>query len=892
MTAVIDGLGRTDNEQLNSDPAGIDYTATTYDADGRKSSVSDPYRSTSDPTYGLTTYQYDGLSRVTKLIPPDGSSSANNVSTTYADNCTTVTDQQSKSRASCTDALGRLTQVTEDPGGLGYITNYQYDTLDNLTQLTQGSQTRTFAYDSLSRLTSSTNPESGTTHYCFTQLAGTACATPDTGTTLCSGDPSAVCRRTDARSITTTHAYDALNRLTSKSYSDGTPVANFFYDSNSATINGWTISNLANTKGRLRATCTNTAVGSCSGSTTATVYSYDPVGRVAKLYQCTPYNCPTTYWETDYTYDLAGDLGSWSHPAGFTITNTINGAQQTTQMGSTLNDSKHPGNLIQSASYTPFGAVDTLVGGTVGGGKQWQEMHEYNNRLQPVRIQLGEPSSPAANSCQVYNYYSSLGNVTSCTLPGQGTGNNGTTMGYFYQDTTNPTLTHSATYQYDTLNRLATASASGSGLMYSLTFSLDRYGNMATVTNGVPNNTFNTKNQISNTGVAYDGAGNLTNNGAGHTFQWDAENRMISLDNGSTWSGTYNALGQRAERAAGGGKTEYLYDMAGQDIGHFDGVGQSWANEYVNFAGRIISYYGTQTGDNGTRFFHVNALGSIGMATNEAGAYVEEILYYPWGQIWTGNNYNAWDARFASMPLHDNDLSLEATPNRIYASGQGRWLSPDPAGTKAVTLTDPQTWNMYSYVRNNPTTLTDPSGLEVPVVIGNTVYAGSVRTVPETTFWQDLKQEAVLAGYASGVLVAPEAAAALLIRFAPLATSAGAAMVKARDAASEAIEGLKELPLSDVTAGRLGKALNAIADHLQDSDVAGAIREQAGVLQGNHVTEVGDAIRSLEKLAQSLSGALENPGLTDAQRQAYTQALQKLNALIDAGQNVTKAVKP
>jgi len=40
-----------------------------------------------------------------------------------------------------------------------------------------------------------------------------------------------------------------------------------------------------------------------------------------------------------------------------------------------------------------------------------------------------------------------------------------------------------------------------------------------------------------------------------------------------------------------------------------------------------------------------------------------------------------------------------------------RWLTPDPGGEKVVTLADPQTWNMYSYVRDNPLTRTDPSGL-------------------------------------------------------------------------------------------------------------------------------------------------------------------------------------
>ena len=40
----------------------------------------------------------------------------------------------------------------------------------------------------------------------------------------------------------------------------------------------------------------------------------------------------------------------------------------------------------------------------------------------------------------------------------------------------------------------------------------------------------------------------------------------------------------------------------------------------------------------------------------------------------------------------------------------GRWLTADPSGKGAAKLDDPQTWNLYAYVRNDPMTLTDPSG--------------------------------------------------------------------------------------------------------------------------------------------------------------------------------------
>src|SRR5207245_343875 len=115
-TVLLDSLGRTSQTQLNSDPQGVDYTDTTYDALGRVASVSNPYRSTSDPTYGVTSYRYDALSRVTKVTLQDGSFGT----ASYTNNTVTGTDPAGKKRQTTVDSLGRLTQVIEDPGGLGY----------------------------------------------------------------------------------------------------------------------------------------------------------------------------------------------------------------------------------------------------------------------------------------------------------------------------------------------------------------------------------------------------------------------------------------------------------------------------------------------------------------------------------------------------------------------------------------------------------------------------------------------------------------------------------------------------------------------------------------------------------------------------------------------------
>jgi RHS repeat-associated protein len=65
------------------------------------------------------------------------------------------------------------------------------------------------------------------------------------------------------------------------------------------------------------------------------------------------------------------------------------------------------------------------------------------------------------------------------------------------------------------------------------------------------------------------------------------------------------------------------------------------------------------------------------------------------------------EERFARLNHRDSETSLDPTHFRMYSSGVGRWLSPDPL--RACPL-HPQNFNRYAYVGNSPTNRTDPHG--------------------------------------------------------------------------------------------------------------------------------------------------------------------------------------
>jgi len=123
-----------------------------------------------------------------------------------------------------------------------------------------------------------------------------------------------------------------------------------------------------------------------------------------------------------------------------------------------------------------------------------------------------------------------------------------------------------------------------------------------------------------------------------------------------------------------------------------------------NSGGRHIALY-NENNPRGTFYMHPNALGSDSNWTDSHGNTTGEEIYDPWGHKLVSGGYVD---RFAGMS-HRDQTGFDVTPNRDYSSMVDRWMTPDPAGGHTE---DPQTLNKYAYVRNNPLTLTDPTGLD------------------------------------------------------------------------------------------------------------------------------------------------------------------------------------
>ncbi len=682
-----DGLGRVINVSHIQGPGAslYDQVIISYDTNGRQYTTSVPCTASSwTCPVNATTTTYDALNRVASITDGGG----RQISYTYSNNDVLVTSspaptgENTKKRQLEYNSIGQLTSVCEVtagtspwPGGscaqstsqIGYLTKYTFNALGQITNVVQNaqsssSQTRSYAYDFLGRLTSETNPESGTKTYVY-----------DSTSNLCGNGPGTsngdLMTTTDATGTCVARYYDLLHRLTDVGNNDqaANGCLRFRYD-NSAGYGGTKPSGLANTLGRMVEAATD-ACSTTDPILTNEWFSYTPRGEVSDAYESTP-NSGSGYYHTSATYWANGAL------------NTLNGYSSS-------------GSSIYSASW-----------GVDGEGRPYSypgvlTSTMYNAASQPTSLQFSSGDSDSytydPNTDRMTQYQST---VNGQSLAGNLTWNAISTLKTLaITDPFNSANAQTCNYTHDDLIRLATANC---GSAWSQTFAYDAFGNLTQSgsLNFQPgySNTTNHMTSIGSNTPTYDGDGNVTNDFL-NTYTWnDAYGKPLTVNGVGI---TYDALGRMVEQNRSGAYTQFLYSPTGFEMEIMNG--QSYQESFVPLPGGAEVVYRPST----TYIRHADWLGSSRFASTTSRTVYYDGAYAPFGSPYAQSGTT--DVSFTGMN-QDTAANVYDFPAREYGT-QGRWPSPDPAGMAAVDPTNPQSWNRYAYVLNNPMAYIDPLGL-------------------------------------------------------------------------------------------------------------------------------------------------------------------------------------
>ena len=704
ITDTYDQRGRreqrvTGDTTVQTLPRTFPVGGVSYEASGN------PFVSASDASYGWARNTYDQNGRLTAvdyysgntgagvLPPPWGAGvSLATRSVSYSANQTTDTDESGNVKNLLADGLGRLSSVVEDPSGLNYTSTYGYDYGDRLTAVTQGGQGRSFTYYADGRLKKAVAPESGSTTYTYDGVGN-------------------ILTKLDANGTTTSHTYDQLNRVCTTSYAVGaniaaTPSVNYYYDdiaTNPGKYCGVAVSQ------KMTAPFIDSLVQVASTASTTSVTGVDALRRVTAGTQLTL----GQLYSFSYGYNEQGSLTTQTNPSGRVLTL----AYDTSNRPTSLSGSGATTSYVSGAAYWGHGAIKSM-----SVGPKMTETGTYDYRLRATKIAATATSPTALTLGYTWNANGNLqeetiGPNSSCTIPQ-----------YFYYDHVNRvqmSVESPTTVPAQTATACPTPTSS---FTWCEQFAYDQFGNRTPTTfnlgaTPLAPTAFNAAtNRISSTGWAYDagagsGNGNITTDPSNAKMTLDGENRMVSYTPGSgaAVQYTYDGDGRRVTKdATSGAPTTYVYDAAGQLTAAYSSV----ANPVT-----------------GTEFLTADHLGSIRMITNSTGNAVARHDTEPFGEELLGGSTGC---RLSSLGYgatsgvtleftgkeRDAESGLDYFSARYYGSSMGRFTSPDPLpwihwqnGNRddqqrfESYIANPQNFNMYAYVLNNPLNKTDPTGM-------------------------------------------------------------------------------------------------------------------------------------------------------------------------------------
>ncbi|MEU7843617.1 RHS repeat-associated core domain-containing protein [Micromonospora sp. NPDC049114] len=706
----LDGLGRTREVQAPAPSgSGRTVTVTAYDDRGLTAGTSQPmWNSTAagdNPDLLLnpatstvpswTERQYDALEReALSTVYGLGAATARTTTDNFG-NGTIVTPPVGGRTGSWQDAFDRVVQTQQNlPAGVSTpqpgapTTSYTYTPRGDLASVTDpAGDVSAYTYDWLGQRLTAKDPNAGLTTYTYDGVGRVASAT-------------------DALRKKVSYSYDALGRRSvtwSGDVQTGTRLAEWTYD----TVPGG--------KGRLAATTRH--VGTDRYRTE--VASYDDRYRVTGRRWVVPTSEKSlagTY-EITYGYDRADHLTDTTYPAGNGLAQeTVHQGYTGTGVADTL--ASELGTYVSGTAYHEFGPVKSR---DYGGAGEVRRSYRYEDRGERRLVGLGatagaDTSTPRTVQSDEYGY-DAVGNV---------------------RQVADGTTGQAECFGYDGLQRLTDAwtttagtCAGGSGSAdgggpdpYRLTYAYDPTGSITSVTSGSESRTYRYPQPgpeaVRPQAVSAVGA---------DTFAYDADGQETSRTvDGVTTTSSYDEGGRLTEQTTAGATTGYVYDADGTRLIrrapgattlYLDGV-----ELVLTSSVSATRFY--QLGDDlaamrtsgGVRFLLTDEQGSVQFAVDAttpgathrvSGDGVSRQRYLPYGAHRGGDTISGTDRGYLGK-VEDASTSLVALDNRQHDPLTGRLTSPDPL----LNTDNPASQNAYAYADNNPTTLSDPSGLCIP----------------------------------------------------------------------------------------------------------------------------------------------------------------------------------
>jgi RHS repeat-associated protein len=163
----------------------------------------------------------------------------------------------------------------------------------------------------------------------------------------------------------------------------------------------------------------------------------------------------------------------------------------------------------------------------------------------------------------------------------------------------------------------------------------------------------------------------------------------------------------RGKKSENGIVTYYLRSsvLGGQVVAELNSGG-GWMRGYVYLGGEILAVQQNVA----VSWMHQDPVAKSKRVTDGSGTVVSTIELDPWGGETNRSSSEAFQPRHFTTYERDSIGSHDAM-NRRYNRWWARFEQPDPYGG-SYDLTNPQSFNRYSYVQNDPVNFVDPTGLD------------------------------------------------------------------------------------------------------------------------------------------------------------------------------------